>query len=159
MQNFSALCPATKWPFQKKYIYKNAGTSPLHPFAGARFNARRGGVNPSCIFLIDSNDSKYRRKTFSTLSRINLMSSNKISEKSVEKVLRKWCFSDVMFHYFRWKSGKCLKASRMYRFEVSRNPKTPKDIKLRSTKWLSQIFYFSVLTWKLKMSIFKNKCR
>ena len=35
-----------------------------------------------------------------------------------------------MFRHFRSKSDKCLKASRMYMFEVKRNPKTPEDVKL-----------------------------
>ena len=55
---------------------------------------------------------------------------SKISEKSVEKLLRKCRFSDVMFRYFGSKSGKCLKTSKMYSFGVKRNPKSPKGVKL-----------------------------
>ena len=102
----------------------------------------RGNIDP-VLYILDSlkNDSKYPRKTFGILSRINVTSSTKISEKSVQNVLRKWCYSDNMFHYFRSKNGKCLKMSRMYRFEVNCNPQNAKRRKIEvSTKWLSHIF-------------------
>ena len=49
---------------------------------------------------------------------------------SVEKFLRKRCFNGVMLSHFGSKSTKCLKASRIDKFEVKCNSKTPKDGKL-----------------------------
>ena len=127
--------------------------------------AQRGRVNitlPPLPYFLDSSksDGRYRRETFSTLSVINLTSFAKISEKSVENFLRKSRFSDVMFCYFGSKSGKCMKASRMYSFEVKRNPKNVKRRKIQcSTKRLSQNFlYLSILTPKSQnFDFFKNK--
>ena len=67
-----------------------------------RFNPRSSGGGGEIKFyplpyFLDRNDGRYRRKTFSTLSGIDLMSPTKISEKSTNKVLRNWCFSDVVF--------------------------------------------------------------
>ena len=46
---------------------------------------------------------------------------------------RKWRLSKVMFHLFGKKiSGKCWKASRSPSFEVKRDPKTSKDVKLNA---------------------------
>ena len=67
---------------------------------------------------------------YSTLSGINLTSSIKISEKKSFIFQRKWCFSDFMFRLFGSKGGRCLKTSRMYRFEAKCNSKTQKDVKL-----------------------------
>ena len=76
----------------------------------------------------------------------------KISEKYLEKVLRKCRFSDVMFRHFGSKNGKCLKTARMFCFEVRRNQKNAKRRKIkRFTKWLSGIFdIFSILTLKIQ---------
>ena len=51
-------------------------------------------------------------------------------QKIRREILRKLRFSDVMFYYFGSKSGKYLKASKMYSFEVKRNPKTLIGVKL-----------------------------
>ena len=61
--------------------------------------------------------------------------------------MRKWRFSDVMFCYFGSKSGKCLKGSRMYNFEVKGNPWTPKDVTMNALPNGSLVFLtFSILT-------------
>ena len=49
-------------------------------------------------------------------------------------VLRKLRFSDVMFRFFGSKSGKCLKASRMYSFDVKCIKKTPESVKLSAVQ-------------------------
>ena len=114
---------------KKKQAAKNDQFSLL---VGAHLtHALNGGGEyyPPPVFsswLID--DSRYRHESFSTLFVINYASSPQISEKSVDKCLRKWCFSDVMFRYFGSKSGKCLKASGMYSFEVNKQSKMPKGV-------------------------------
>ena len=87
-----------------------------------------GGFRPHPCrnFSIVQNSGGYRRETCSTFLSIDLTSGTKISEKSVDKYLRKWRFSDVMFRNFGWKNSKCLKADRLFSFEVKRNRKIQK---------------------------------
>ena len=59
-----------------------------------------------------------------------MTSATKISEKSVEKLLRKWRFSNIIFRHFGPQISKCLKAARMFSFEVRRNQSTPIRVKL-----------------------------
>ena len=58
------------------------------------------GILPSPYFLDSSKRQQISTQNFHTLSGINLTSPTKFSEKSIEKCLRKWCFSDVMFRRF-----------------------------------------------------------
>ena len=46
--------------------------------------------------------------------------------------MRKWPFTDVVFRHFGLKNGKCLKAARMFSFEITRNRKTPDGVKLNA---------------------------
>ena len=77
--------------------------------------------------------------------------------------LRKWHFSYVLLRDFGSKSGKCLKASRMY-LQVWSNTQSinAKGCKIEyATKRATSVFslYFSILTPKFKISIsFKHKC-
>ena len=54
----------------------------------------------------------------------------KFQKKNVEQFLSKWRHSGIMFGDCGSKDGKCLKASRMHRFEVKLNQYMSEDVKL-----------------------------
>ena len=68
-------------------------------------------------------------ETYGTLFSINLTFSNKISAKSVQTLLRKWRFSDVMSGDLGSKIGQHSNVSRMRAFKVKRKHQTPQDVK------------------------------
>ena len=103
------------------------------------------------------NGSRYRHETFSTFSSIKLTFTIKISEKNPSRNFRNWRFSDVMVRDFGSKSGICLRASRMHRFEIKHNPLTPKGAK---SSVLQNVFlrFFYICPRISKFSSFRNKC-
>ena len=69
---------------------------------------------------------------------------------------RKWLFSDVMFRNFGSKISKCLKAARMFSFEVRRNRKTPNGVNWTLYKMAISDFFFIFWPRKLNISIFQK---
>ena len=84
----------------------------------------------------------------------------KFQKKSVEKVLRKWRFSDVMLSHFGSKNGKCLKTARMFSFEVRPNRKMPNGVKLNALQngYLEFLILFHFDPKNSKFHFFKNNC-
>ena len=87
-----------------------------------------------------------------------MTSATKISEKSGEKFLRKLRFSDFMFRHLGTKNGNCLKAARIFNFELRRNHKMSNDVKLNVLQ--NGYFGFSIswiLTFKIQNFDFSTK--
>ena len=62
-----------------------------------------------------------------------------------------------MFRHFLSKYGKCLKAARMFSFELRRNKKAPNGLKLNVLKTtISDFWYSSILTLKIQNVYFSK---
>ena len=106
------------------------------------------------------NGGRYQRQTFSTFLTIDLTPAIKMSEKLLEKLLRKWRFGDVMFLHFGSKNGKCLKAARMFIFESRRNRKMSNGVKLKVLQngYLGLPIFFNFHPQNSKLQYFLNNC-
>ena len=82
----------------------------------------------------------------------------KIPKKSVEKVLRKRRFSDVMLSHFGSKNGKCLKIAGMFSFEARTNRKILNGVKLNALQNGYLVFYFFYFNPKIHNFVFNNNC-
>ena len=72
--------------------------------------------------------------------------------------MRKWHFSGVMFRHLGPKNGNCLKAARIFNFELRRNQKMSNDVKLNVLQ--NGYFGFSIswiLTFKIQNFDFSTK--
>ena len=119
-----------------------------------------GAVNipPFQYFSLAQKRQQISTRNFKYLIRHQFDVSYQTFRKIRREFLRKWRFSDVMGHYFGSKSSKCLKASRMYRCEVKRNPKTPKGVILSHLEnGCLRFLKFSILTPQIKIFFFQKK--